>query len=102
MSQRIRRISLTAALAVLISSLVSTAAPAQTQLNWPVANHGYYCSWSLPDPNNPSTRLTGTAVVTFVNLAGNNYLRRGILRNDFPNGTTTETFVTVTKPVPLS
>jgi hypothetical protein len=100
---KIRRISLLGVLAVLVSSFLGTAVSAQAaQINWPVANHGYYCSWSKPDPNNPGSTLYGTAIVTFVNLAGNDYLRRGILRNDYPNGTYSETFVTVTKPVPLT
>lgn len=91
-----KRIALFALLLV-----VAVAANAQS-LNWPVPNHGYYCSWSKPDPNHPGTQLTGTATVTFVDLAGNNYLRRGILRNEYPTGAVSESFVTVTKPVILT
>ena len=87
--------------ALLLAAAVTAAANAQSSINWPVANHGYYCSWSKPDPNHPGTQLTGTATVTFVNLAGNDYLRRGILRNEYPTGAVSESFVTVTKPVPL-
>jgi hypothetical protein len=86
----------------LLVAVAATAASAQTQVNWPVSDHGYYCSWSKPDPNNPGSRIQGTAIVTFKNLAGNNYLRRGTLRNDYPpydGSNYTETPVTVTKPV---
>jgi hypothetical protein len=88
--------------ALLLASLAGASVQAQTPLNWPVPNHGYHCLWSKPDPNNPGSQLTGTATVTFVNLAGNDYLRRGILRNDYPSGASSESFVTVTKPMPIS
>jgi hypothetical protein len=100
MLKGIHRVSLIAVIAVLAASFLGSAAWAQAPI-WPVSNHPYNCSWSKPDPNNPGTQLTGTAVVTFVDLAGNDYLRRGTLRNLYPTGALTETPVTVTKPVPL-
>lgn len=97
------RISLVVTVAVLVASFLVSVASAQTAPNWPVSNHPYNCSWSKPDPNHPGSQLTGTALVTFVDLAGNNYLRRGILRNLYPgNPTPSESFVTVTKPMILS
>ena len=90
------------ALSALLLAVTAVAANAQSSVHWPVSNHGYYCSWSKPDPNHPGTQLTGTAIVTFVNLAGNDYLRRGTLRNEYPTGAVTESGVTVTKPVLLS
>lgn len=102
MLKGIRRVSLVATVFMLAASFLGSAAGAQTTPDWPVSNHPYNCSWSKPDPNNPGSQITGTAFVTFVNLAGNDYLRRGTLRNLYPTGAITETAVTVTKPVILS
>ena len=101
MLKGIRRAALIFAATALVPSFAGSAASAQTP-NWPVSNHPYYCSWSKPDPNNPGSQLTGSAFVTFVDLAGNNYLRRGTLKNVYPTGAVSEASVTVTKPVPVA
>jgi hypothetical protein len=77
--------------AALLLALGAGTAQAQTPI-FPNASP-YSCYWEL-------NGTSGFAFVTFVNLAGSNYLRRGIQRTVYPTGAATEFRVTVTKPVP--
>lgn len=86
------------ALALAIAALAAAAAPAEAQVNWPT-DRIYNCTFTRADGSG------GSSQIQFDGLAGNNYLRRGILETWIPTQAYPDWFdnarVTVTKPVYL-
>ncbi|MEA2604054.1 MAG: hypothetical protein QOF89_5046 [Acidobacteriota bacterium] len=92
------KMKMTVLSALLVLAAAGVATAQSFQVNWPISNHQYFCAWTKPDPNHPGGVISGNSYVTFRDLIGNNYLRRGTLETVYLDYSSTSTPVTVTKP----
>ncbi len=75
---------------VLVGGAALAARPAEAINYWPTASP-YACTWSKPNPANPSVLLQGVSTVKFANLVGAgpygaDYQRAGRLQTTYPGG----------------
>lgn len=84
------------ALALALAAFAAGAAPAEAQVTWPT-DRLYDCNFVRADGS------SGTSQIQFIDLAGNNYLRRGFLSTWIPTQAypdwSNTVKVVVTKPV---